>query len=287
MKILTIVLCALLLVCVGGAALFYMSIYQPVATENARIKAGMPELDKAKAELKKYKDNDAREHVWTNGVTSTLNAGLSDEIKTGKAEVFAAGNKVIINIAEHALYLPGSRTFSKDSPQLLLKLESLLRADQIKGKDIFIGNMTQSVAAVTKGRKKIPAIDARMLAAERSIELIKYLGKKGINQDTLIAVAYSSQQPEIGFKINANKTMIIIENPTIIPMGAVTPEVQTKPSPSTKGTTTTSASSNSTGPQAPSKSTSTISSTSSALTASPASQAPKPIPIRPTQKQPN
>jgi hypothetical protein len=282
MRILTIILFALLLTCIGGAAFFYVSIYQPIAAENERIKSGIPELDKAKADLKKYKESDAKETAWTNAVLSTLNAGLSDEIKSGKAEVLSAGDKVIVNISAKSLYLLDSKTFSKESPQLLLKLESLLRSEQFKGKDIYIGNTVQPPAANMKGKRKTPAKDARALAADRSIELIKYLVKKGLNQNMLIAVAYASKQPEVGFKFNANKTIIIITNPLALPMAATVQEVPAKPTPITKGSVTTSAvTTTSPASQLQSKPLSTKPSSS------PASSAPKPIPIRPAQTKPN
>ena len=147
---------------------------------------------------------------------------------------------MIVNIAEDALFMPGSYTFSKDSQPLLRLLDSLLRDEKVKGKMITIGNTTQSVPAHGKGRKKIPAKDARTLAADRSAALVKYLEKSGVSQDALVAAAYSSKQPEIGFKLKDHKTVIIIENPPATPSVALKQEAA-KEAPSTKASTTASA----------------------------------------------
>jgi flagellar motor protein MotB len=213
MKIATSVLTALLLATLGVAAVFYLKTYQPMAAEHEKMKSGMTELDKAKTELKKYREKESRETAWLNPAIDILSAGLSDEIKAGKAEVLSSGNIVVVNIAEDALYIPGSHAFLKENQQLLRKLDSLLRDDKLKGKQITVGNTTQPVPAQSKGRKKIPARDARTLAADRSAALIQYLEKSGVNRDALIAAAYSSNQPEIGFKLKAQKTVIIIGNP--------------------------------------------------------------------------
>jgi|GEM_PF-1518805 outer membrane protein OmpA-like peptidoglycan-associated protein len=271
MKIATYLLAALLIAALGAAAWFYLYAFQPMAADYVRMKAGMPELEKTKAEMKKYKEQEKKETAWINPVIDDLSAVLSDEIKGGKAEVLSADNKVVVNISEQTLYMPGSKTFTKDSPQLLAKLDSLLRNDHVKGKYIIIGNTTLAVPAQGQGRKKMPAKDARTLAAERSAELVKYLEKKGINQDALIAAAYSSKQPEVGFKIKDHKTVIIIENPPVVPVmatpQATAPEAQTKPAPTTKGSTT---------------------AASAAPAATPAPQAqPKPIPVQPAQPKSN
>ncbi|MGE5172461.1 MAG: hypothetical protein ACM3MD_01395 [Betaproteobacteria bacterium] len=215
MKIATSVVILLLLAALGAAAVFYLKIYEPMAADYARMKAGMPELDKAKNELKKLKEKENREVAWLNPVIEAMSTGLSDEIKTGKAEVLSAGNRVVVNIAEDALYMPGSYTFSKESPRLRLILISLLRKNELKGKVISIGNTTEGVPARGKGRKKIPAKDARTLAAERSAVLIKDFEKNGVDPDALVAAAYSSKQPDIGFKLKSHKAVIIVENPPI------------------------------------------------------------------------
>jgi hypothetical protein len=183
-----------------------------MSVDYERLKAGMPELDKAKAEMKKYKEKEAqqaRETAWLAPAVAALNAGLANEIKDSTAEVVTAGNAVVINIEENALYTPGSKTFAKDT-QTRLKLGGLLKRDDLKGKDIYIGNATEAVAAHGKGRKKVPAKDALTLASERSAELVKYLVKDGVPQESLAALAYSSKLSDRGFKIKNRKTMIII-----------------------------------------------------------------------------
>lgn len=240
MKIVTYVLIALLVVTLGAAAFFYLNYYQPMAADYARMKAGIPELDKAKAELKKIKEKESKETAWLTPAVDAVSSSLSNEIKNGKAEVLTAGNKVIVNIAEDALYMPGSYTFSKDSQSLLRILDSLLRDEKVKGKMIMIGNTTQSVPAHGKGRKKVPAKDARTLAADRSAALVKYLEKSGVSQDALVAAAYSSNQPEVGFKLKDHKTVIIIENPLASPTAAIKQEAA-KEAPATKASTTGSA----------------------------------------------
>ncbi len=127
MKIVTYVVIVLLVLGLGAAAAFYVTSYKPMAEDYVRMKAGLPELDKARAELKKIKEQEQKETAWLNPAIDVLSSTLSDEIKTGKAEVLTSGNRVIVNIAEDALYLPGSYTFSKESPSLRAKLVALLR----------------------------------------------------------------------------------------------------------------------------------------------------------------
>ncbi len=233
MKIITSVIIALLVVALGVAGYFYLTMYKPMAADYARMKAGMPELDKAKNELKKLKEKENRETTWLNPVIDAMSSGLSDEIKAGKAEVLSAGNRVIVNIAEDALYMPGSYTFSKESPRLRLILISLLRKNELKGKVICIGNTTEGVPARGRGRKKVPPKDARTLAAERSAALIKDFEKNGVDPDALIAAAYSAKQPDIGFKLKSHKTVIIMGNPPVAPSIAskheAAHETQSKP----------------------------------------------------------
>ena len=212
MKIVTYLLAALLIAALGAAALFYFATFQPMAVDYARVKAGLPELDKAKAELKKYKEKEAgeiKETAWINTAAVSLKSGLADEINAGKADVVSAGGTLVVNIAEELLYTPQSKTFSKNT-QTLLKLAGLLKGAEVKGKDIFIGNATESVAAHGKGKKKVPAKDALTLASERSVELVKYLGKYGVPQESLVALAYSAKLPDRGFKIKNKKTVIMI-----------------------------------------------------------------------------
>lgn len=287
MKILAAILVVLLLACVGGAAYFYIYMYQPVVADYSTLKSGKSEFDKAKTELKRYKDKEKNESAWIGPVLNDLNSILSDEIKAGKAEVLTFDNRLAVSIAEQTLYMPGSKTFTNDSRQLLAKLDSLFRNDTLKNKSIYIGNTTQTVPAQTTGRKKSPAKDARTLAAERSTELIKYLEKKGVNQDTLAAVAYASKPPELGSKIKDRKVLILIENPVKAPAAKqeTSPGVQTKP-------TSTSAASSATptaAAQPQSKQTATVKPASAATptTASSSQAQPKPIPILPAKPKAN
>jgi outer membrane protein OmpA-like peptidoglycan-associated protein len=212
MKIVTAVLTVLLILTLTAGALFYLKAYKPMAEDNARMTAGMPELDKATLELRQRKEKESRETAWLKPAIEALSAGLGNEITSGKVEVLSAGNRVVVNIAEQTLYLPDSYTFAKESPQIRANLVALLKGDAVKGKDIYIGNTTHAVPAQGRGRKKIAAKDARTLAAERSAALIKYLEKNGVSQDALIAAAYSPQQPKMGSLIKDRKTVIIIES---------------------------------------------------------------------------
>jgi hypothetical protein len=241
MKIVTYLLAALLCAALGAAAIFYFFTFQPMAADYTRMKAGMPELDKAKAELKRYKDKEKQESAWIAPLVEIFNNGLNDEIKAGKAEVVSAGNGIIVNIAENALYTPGSKTFAKDT-QTLLKLASLLKKEGLREKDIFIGNATEAVAAHGKGKKRVPPKDALTLASERSEELVKYLEKYGAPQGSLAALAYSTKVPDRGFKIKNRKTIVMIISAPAVnahdtaeakPEAAPAPQV--KPAPSVQG----------------------------------------------------
>jgi hypothetical protein len=242
MKIVTAVLITILVVMLGAGSVFYLKTYKPLADEYARMKTGLPSYEKAKADLKKLIEKDSKETSWLKPGLLALSTGLIKEIESGKAEVLSAGNKVIVNITEQALYLPGSYTFAKESPQLRANLAALLKSDTLKGKDIYIGNTTQSVPSQGKGKRRIPAKDARTLAADRSAALIKDFEKNGVNQDVLIAAAYSAKQPVIGFKIRDHKTVIIIESPPTAPMLTTTQDVARQtpasPAPRTKSTLT-------------------------------------------------
>ncbi len=228
MKIVTAVLTALLIMTLTAGAVFYLKSYKPMAEDNARMTTRMPELDKARIELKQIKEKESEENAWINPEIEALTAGLSTEIKSGKAEVLAAGNKIVLNVSEQALFVPGSYTFSKESPQLRSVLVALLKIDKLRGKDICIGNTTHAVPAQGRGRKKVPAKDARTLAAERSTALVRDFEKNGINENALIAVAYSPKQPVTGLLIQDRKTVIIIENP---PAFAPSHASQTQPRP--------------------------------------------------------
>jgi hypothetical protein len=263
MKIVTSILIALLVAALGAGSVFYLNNYKPLAEEYARMKAGLPAYEKANAELKKLKDNEIRTTGWITAEVSALSTGLSKEIDAGNVEVLAAGDRVIVNIAEQALYLPGSYTFAKDSPQLRSNFAALLKNDMLKGKDIYIGNTTRSVPGHGKGRKRVPAKDARTLAAERSSALIKDLIKNGLDSDKLVATAYAENQTMVGFKIKDRKTVILIENPPTVSMNSTNmgaaAQSQSKPDVSTASA--------STAPAAPSAS----------------STRPKLIPIQPAQ----
>ncbi len=240
MKIVTYLLAALLCAALGAAAIFYFITFEPMSTEYIRLKAVKPELDRAKTDLKKCRDKeakDAAEAAWMAPVVEAFSNGLSDEIKAGKAEVAAAGNAVVANIAEDMLYTPGSRTFAKNN-QTLLKLATLLKIEGLKDKDIFIGNATEAVAGSGRGKKRVPPKDALTLASERSEELVKYLEKYGVPRESLVAAAYSSKVPDRAFKIKSKKTVIIIgtfpatimrEVATARPEAAVVPQARTAP----------------------------------------------------------
>jgi hypothetical protein len=242
MKIVTSVLIAILVVMLGTGSVFYLKTYKPLAEDYARMKTGLPAYEKANAELKKLKEKESKETNWLKPGVDALSTGLSKEIESGKVEVLSAGNKVIVNISEQLLYVPGSYTFAKESPQLRSNLAALLKSETLKGKDIYIGNTTEVIPSQGKGKRRIPAKDARTLATERSTALIKDFEKNGVNQEALIAAAYSAKQAVIGFKIKDHKTVIIIENPPMVPMAAskqeVAPQTQSKPAPSTKSTLT-------------------------------------------------
>lgn len=241
MKIVTYVAIALLVVTLGAAGILYVTAYKPMTDELAKMKSSMAELDKAKGELAKYKEKEAKdtlESAWVNQMAEAFIAGLASETKSGKIEVFPIGNKVVVNISEELLYLDGTYTFAQESPALRAKIAALLKQEKLKGKDIYIGNTTAAVPAQSKGRKKIPGKDARNLAAERSAALIKDLVEKnGVNQDMLIAAAYSEKKPEAGIKLKERKTVIVIEN---TPQMAVKKETAPTPqqTPATKATTT-------------------------------------------------
>ena len=148
------------------------------------------------------------------------------------AEVVPAGSALVVNIAEQLLYTPESKTFSKDT-QTRLKLTGLLKHDALKGRDLFVGNTTESVAAHGKGRNKVPAREALLLASERSYELARSLVKEGIQQESIAALAYSSKMHDRGFKIKNRKTMIVIGAypASVVAPAAQAPSAQPAPAP--------------------------------------------------------
>lgn len=212
MKFFVTVLLILLLACAGGGAYFYMYIHTPMMIEYQKMIQGMPELAKARAELKKYKEREAAESAWIPSSAETFRSALANEITAGKAEVETSGNRIIVNIAEDTLYQPGSKVFSKGSPIMLTKIASLLKTKDLEGREIIIGNTTPSVAASGKGRKRRPARNGRALAGERSQELVKYLEKNGVNAVSLTAAAYAPKMADKGFKIKERKTILIISS---------------------------------------------------------------------------
>jgi outer membrane protein OmpA-like peptidoglycan-associated protein len=217
MKIATYLLGALLAAAIGAAALFYFMTFQPMAAEYERMKAGLPALDKAKAELKQYKEKEAKqaqETAWIKPVMDELQKGLDEEIKAGKAEVAAAGTGIVVNISEDRLYTDGSVTFAKDSRPLLAKLAAFLAHKDLKGKTIIIGNTTDAVPARGKGKKRTPPREARALAADRSVALTKYLEQNNVEKDSLVAAGFGAKLPDTGFKIKDHKTVISVANPT-------------------------------------------------------------------------
>jgi len=262
MKIVTYVLIALLVATLGAAAFFYLYTFKPIEASYKRMTAGMPEFEKAKAKVKQYEEKETKETAWIKPAVDALNSALSDEVKAGQAEVVVAGNRIVVNISEQALFMDKSYTFSKESPKLLDKIASVLKSKEVKGKEVLIGNTTQAVPAQGKGRKKTPAKDARALAADRSAALLKHLEKNGVEQDMLVAGAYSSKLPDSGFKLKDRKTIIVFES-QLIASQASTASVQTQaaPAPATKITVT--------------------SASTGTPTAAPAKAQPKPIPIQP------
>ncbi len=215
MKIVTYVLGALLAAGLAAAALFYFITFQPMAIDYARMKAGMPELDRAKAELKKYRDKDAKETketAWIGPIADDLSKGLVEEIQAGRVEVVPAGNSIVVNIAENTLYTPHSVTFAQDSPPFRAKLAGLLGNKSLNGKQMIIANSTEAVPAQGKGKKKVPARDAITIATDRSLALIKFLVQSKVDQEALIAAGFGPKIPDTGFKIKDHKTMIIIQN---------------------------------------------------------------------------
>ncbi len=217
MKIVTSVLIALLVVTLGAGAVFYLKTYKPVAEDYARMKAGLPAYEKANAELKKLKEKESKETAWLKPAVDVLSAGLGNEIKSGKAEVLTADNKVIVNISEQALYLPGSCYLCKRKPAAAIEPRDSAEERCAEGQRHLYREHDPGSAGAGQGQKEGPGKDARTLAAERSTALIKDLEKNGVNQDAFIAVAYSAKQSVIGFKIKDHKTVIIIENPPAVP----------------------------------------------------------------------
>ena len=239
MKIVTYIAIALLVVALAGGAYFYLYAYMPMAVEYAKLQAGQPEFEKTRKELAKYAGREKQETGWTDAAKQALTKGLANEIAAGRAEVVVAGNRIIVNIAEGVLYTPLSVTFARDSKPALDNLAALLK--ELKDKEIVVGNMTKSAPAQGKGRKKVPARDARTLASGRSLELVKYLEKNGVPAEALVAASYPANVPDRGFRIKEQKTIIVITAPASASPEAAAPKQEARNAPATKLTATASA----------------------------------------------
>jgi hypothetical protein len=236
MKIVTYIVIALLIIALAGGAYFYLYEYKPLTGELAKLQAGQPEFEKARKELAKYASREKQDTGWIEAAKQTLKKGLSSEIAAGRAEVIAAGNRIFVNISEGVLYTPLSVTFAKDSKPSLDNLAALLK--EFKDKEIVVGNMTVSAPAQGKGRKKVPARDARTLASGRSLELVKYLEKNGVQAESLVAASYPTKVPEQGFKIKEQKTIIVITAPPSAATETAAPKQDVKAAPATQPTAT-------------------------------------------------
>jgi len=231
MKLVTYILGALLAAVLGAAGFYYSTIARPMTAEYQKMKTGMPEFEKAKTDLRKYKEAEKKTTAWVAPAIEAAKKELAVEMDAGTAEVQAVDARVIVNLSEQMLYRDGSVTFSKDSVPMLQKLATLLKNPILNDREIIVGNMTLSVTAHGKGRKNTPARDARALASERSTALVKYLVEKGgVNQEALVAAAYPATLPDRGFKIKDQKTIIIIQTPAMIDMTGQKPAAAVQPS---------------------------------------------------------
>ena len=236
MKILTYILAVLLVATLGAGAYFYSIKYQPMDMEYAKLKAGLPEFDKARKELKKIQDRDRQETSWIEPVVAAARKTLANELSAGTAEVVVAGRRVVINIAEEVLYTPLSVTFGRNSLPNLAALAAFLK--DLKDKEIVVGNMTLPAPAQGKGRKRIPAKDARTLATARSLELVKYLEKNGVPAEALVTASYAAKLPDRGFRIKDQKTVIIITTTATAGQETASPKQEARPAPATQPTAT-------------------------------------------------
>jgi hypothetical protein len=238
MKIVAYIVIALLVVTLAGGAYFYLYVYKPMVVEYAKLQAGQPEFEKTRKELTKYASREKQETGWIDPAKQVLIKGLGNEIAAGKAEVVTSGSRIIVNISEDVLYTPMSITFARTSQQNLLNLATLLK--EMKDKEIFVGNMTKAAPAQGKGRKKVPARDARSLSSGRSLELVKYLEKNGVPAEALVAASYPAKVPDRGFKIKEQKTIIVITAPASTSPEAAAPKQEAKTAAATQPTATTS-----------------------------------------------
>jgi hypothetical protein len=231
MKIVAYILIGLLIVTLGVGTYFYLYEYKHVAAEYEKLSQGQPEFERTRRELNQLKAKEKQMSAWIGPVMDTLKKGLAREITAGTAEIVASDNRIIVNIAEGVLYTPLSVTFAKDSRPSLDNLAALLK--EFKDKEIVIGNMTKSAPAQGKGRKKVPARDARTLASARSLELVKYLEKNGVPAEALVAASYPAKVTERGFRIKDRKTIVVISAP------ASASPITAAPKPEVKTTTAT------------------------------------------------
>jgi len=239
MKLVTYILGALLAAVLGAAGFYYVTIARPMTAEYQKMKTGMPEFEKAKTDLRKYREAEKKTTAWVVPAIEAAKKELTVEMDAGTAEVQAVDARVIVNLSEQMLYRDGSVTFSKDSVPMLQKLAALLKNPVLNDREIIVGNMTLSVTAHGKGRKNTPARDARALASERSAALVKYLVEKGgVNQEALVAAAYPAALPDRGFKIKDQKTIIIIQTPAMIDMTGQKPAAAVQPKPASTPTGT-------------------------------------------------
>lgn len=232
MKFLNVVLIFLLLAALAGAAYFYQFHFRELNLQAQLSKTNAAQLDLSKKQLKKYQDQES----WMPAAAETLRTGLKEEIAAGKAEVAEAGSRLVVNIPEDVLYMQGSRTFSLTSGATLTKLASVLKT--LKGlndKEILVGNTAASAPARGTGRRKVPARDGRTLAAERSLELVKYLEKNGVSGELLASVAYAPGAAEHAFRIKGSRTIITIGLPAaaavVSPAPVPAPSVPSAPQP--------------------------------------------------------
>jgi hypothetical protein len=235
MKVVTYIVIGLLVAVLAGGTYAYLFFYKPMGLDYEKLKAGQPEFDRARRELTKCREREKAETAWTGPVAEMLRRGFNKEITEGKAEVSVSVNRVVLNVAEAVFYTPHSVTFAKDSQPALAMLATLLK--DIKDRDISVGMATVPAPAQGKGRKKVPAKDARTLAAGRTLELVKYLVKNGVADSTLIAAAYPARMPDRGFKLKGEKVVIIVSAPVAAePSAAGTEKPDTKAAASTKAT---------------------------------------------------
>ncbi len=235
MKAFTTLVTALLIATLAGAAYLYLYTYQPMVTAYARLQAGQPEFQMARRELATFKAREKQDTGWIDPAAAAAKKLLETEIGAGKAEVVVAGNRLVVNVAEDVLYTPKSVTFAKSSPQSLANLAALIR--YLKGKEFLVGNMTEPAPAHGRGRKRVPARDARSLASARSLELVKYFERNGVSSDVLVAAAYPEKVQDQGFKIKSGKTVIVISQPVAVARAATAPAPVTRPVPTPKPAT--------------------------------------------------